>query len=309
MQSNDGATMLMKGSLLGEAQDAVLSIDKFPLATLDPLVRAALPSLHTPPHSPPAPLGPLAKPLSALQGYAYRAADALSLPYSGSREPGSARGAGAGSAAGNAATAAAPIRGLLHASGTLSGSAEQPAAALSARVDAASLGAVPLSTAAASATLDPAGHMNVSAEIVPAAAPGSLVLAAEASVPDGTGLDATLTIRDAGLAVLTELTGAAGPKWREGSADVRVHARGTVAAPTMSGSATVSRARLDMPHLREPLTGVAGALAVEGEVLKVKDLKGSAGEEGRLTAKGRLPLTPRAAREVRLPMAGHGCVI
>lgn len=310
MQSHDGATMSMKGSLLGEVQDAALSIDKFPLATLNPLVRAALPSLHSSPHTPPAPLGPLAKPLSALQGYAYRAADALSLPYSGSRGPGSAGAPGGGSAAANSsgAAAAAPIRGLLHASGTLSGSAERPAAALSARVDAASLGAVPLSTAAASATLDPTGHVNVSAELVPAAAPGSLVLAAEASVPDGTGLDASLTVRDAGLAVLTELTGPAGPKWREGSADVRVHARGTVAAPALSGSATLSRARLDMPHLREPLTGVAGSLAVEGDVLKVKDLKGSAGEEGRLAAKGRLPLTPRAATEVQLPTATHGRV-
>lgn len=291
--------MSMKGSLLGEAQDAALSIDKFPLATLDPLVRAALPSLHTPPRTPPAPLGPLAKPLSALQGYAYRAADALSTRYGGGRLSGAAaRGA---VAAGAPATAtSAPIRGLLHASGTLSGSAERPAAALSARVDAASLGAVPLSTAAATATLDPSGHVNVSAELVPASASGSLALAAEATVPDGSGLDASLTVRDAGLAVLTEFTGPAGPKWQEGSADVRLHARGSVATPALSGSATFARGRLAMPHLREPLTGVAGTLVVERDVLKVKDLKAAAGD-GRVMAKGRLPLTPQAAKQVRPP--------
>lgn len=298
MQSHDGATMSLKGSMLGEEQDAALSIDRFPLATLDPLVRAALPSLHSPPAAPPVPLGPLAKPLAALQGYAYRAADALSIPYTGRMQAAAAGGASQAAASATAA-AAAPIRGLLHATGSLGGSAQQPSASLAARVDAASLGAVPLSAASASATLDPSGHVRVSAELVPATASGSVALAAEASVPDGSGLDASLTVRDAGLAVLTELTGPAGPKWLDGSADVQLRAIGSVADPAMSGSATLTRAQVDMPHLKEPLTGVAGTLVVERDVLKVKDLKAAAGD-GKLAARGRLPLTPGAARRVRV---------
>jgi hypothetical protein len=75
---------------------------------------------------------------------------------------------------------------------------------------------------------------------------GSLALDAEAAVPSGSFLNANLTVRDAGMAVLTELTGDSGPKWIEGRADVKLRAEGTVAEPSISGSASLSRARLQV---------------------------------------------------------------
>lgn len=48
-----------------------------------------------------------------------------------------------------------------------------------------SLGTVALSTASATATVSPPGHITVSVAVTPAAAAGSLALDAEASVPSG----------------------------------------------------------------------------------------------------------------------------
>lgn len=59
-------------------------------------------------------------------------------------------------------------------------------------------------------------------------------------------MNASLTVRDAGMAVLTELTGPSGPKWLEGRADVKLRAEGSVAEPSISGSAALSRARLQV---------------------------------------------------------------
>ena len=153
----------------------------------------------------------------------------------------------------------AAIRGLLHASGALSGTADKPAANVTARVDRASLGAVALSTASATAAVSSSGHLTVSAEVTPAAAAGSLALDAEASVPSGSDLNASLTVRDAGMAVLTELTGPSAPDWLEGRADVKLRAEGSVADPSVSGSASLSRARLQVPHPPYPLSACLSA--------------------------------------------------
>ena len=55
-----------------------------------------------------------------------------------------------------------------------------------------------------------------------------------------------------------------------------------------------------MPNVKDPLTGVHGTFAVDRDVVKLKDVRASAGPEGSLTAKGRLPLTPEAAEKVRI---------
>ena len=58
-----------------------------------------------------------------------------------------------------------------------------------------------------------------------------------------------------------------------------------------------------MPNLKEPLAGVHGTFTVERDVVKLKDVRASAGPEGHVSAKGRLPLTPSAAHRVRaLPL-------
>ena len=80
MQSHDSATMSVRGTMAEDALNATLDISSFPLDTLEPLVRATLPSLRPPPASR-TPHAPVAKTLSALQHYARRAADALAIPY------------------------------------------------------------------------------------------------------------------------------------------------------------------------------------------------------------------------------------
>ena len=72
--------MSVRGTMAEDALNATLDISSFPLDTLEPLVRATLPSLRPPPASR-TPHAPVAKTLSALQHYARRAADALAIPY------------------------------------------------------------------------------------------------------------------------------------------------------------------------------------------------------------------------------------
>lgn len=56
---------------------------------------------------------------------------------------------------------------------------------------------------------------------------------------------------------------------------------------------------LQVPSLKEPLSAVHGTFTVERDVVKLKDVRANAGSEGKVSARGRLPLTPQAAGKVR----------
>lgn len=66
--------------------------------------------------------------------------------------------------------------------------------------------------------------------------------------------------------------------------------KGTVDQPVVDGSATFSRAIVDSPFLRTPLTNFAGTIHVISNRLCINSMESRVGRKGRLSMKGSLPL-------------------
>jgi len=227
-QASHASANPLQGTLLGAHQDATVKLDDFPLDLLEPLVEAALPNLH----APKAPgslshLGPVTRPIYAVQRRLRRAAEAL--PF---QSPPAAVDAAPTS----------PITGKLFLSGNIAGPVDAPRVTVGVRLENAALGRVPLSEAHASATLGGDGRAKITSKLTPAGASGSVVVTSAFQVPSLEALDASVEVRDAGMALLSELAGDAAA-WMEGKAALSLRVTGSVAEPRVSGKAQVRLGR------------------------------------------------------------------
>ena len=282
----EGATLSVTGNLLSQAQDARIKLSGLPLDVFRPLVQAALPNLQAAPVEPPQAFQPVSQPLAALQRQIKRTADAIATPHSALRpavEP-----------------SPAPIQGRLHVDGTVSGPVDAPEGELRLRVDDAVLGSLPLSEASARTRFGGDGVAHVEAVVAPAGASGRVEADCRLHVPDGEGLSGTVTVRDGGMLVLSELSGD-DVRWVEGRATVRVSASGTLAEPQLAADAQLARGCVAVAHLKEPLRGVSGRLRLAGDVVTVTNLQATCGRAGVIKASGTLPLreADRVLTEVR----------
>ena len=282
----EGATLSVTGNLLSQAQDARIKLSGLPLDVFRPLVQAALPNLQAAPVEPPQAFQPVSQPLAALQRQIKRTADAIATPHSALRpavEP-----------------SPAPIQGRLHVDGTVSGPVDAPEGELRLRVDDAVLGSLPLSEASARTRFGGDGVAHVEAVVAPAGASGRVEADCRLHVPDGEGLSGTVTVRDGGMLVLSELSGD-DVRWVEGRATVRVSASGTLAEPQLAADAQLARGCVAVAHLKEPLRGVSGRLRLAGDAVTVTNLQATCGRAGVIKASGTLPLreADRVLTEVR----------
>ena len=101
-------------------------------------------------------------------------------------------------------------------------------------------------------------------------------------------LDVRLSVRDSGMALLTTLT--PDVRWQQGSADVAVHVTGNTEHPSMTGAATISRATVECPLLRFPLTNLSAEVHASDNRLTVEALDARSGKRGHIRVRGSLPL-------------------
>lgn len=164
-----------------------------------------------------------------------------------------------------------------------------------------------LSQAQASARLSEARQLSFNVEVVPAEGhrqagyvrAGGMVPLAEAALGGSSGgkdsaqqqqqqMDVRLSVKDGGMALLTSVT--PDLRWQGGLAVVDVRLRGPMDQPVLSGSASISRATLDCPLLRFPLTNVSTEVRAGGGMVMVDSLEARCGRRGHLKARGALPV-------------------
>jgi hypothetical protein len=109
------------------------------------------------------------------------------------------------------------------------------------------------------------------------------------------------------MALLTSLT----PElhWQGGLAAIDIRLRGPAERPAVSGSASISRATLDCPLLRFPLSNVNAEVRAGGGVLAVDSFEARCGRRGYLRARGSLPVYGASATGPAAPSAAamqHG---
>lgn len=289
----EGATLSAEGNLLGQGQSATVQLDGLPLDVFRPLVQAALPNLQASREAP-STFAPVTKPLAALQRQLRRSVESLMAPQ------------GPLATKRGTATAAdlnpAPIRGLLHVQGSLTGPVDTPEGEVNVRVDNAALGTLRLSEASARGRIRGDGVARLQAAMVPSGTSGRVEMDCEVHVPDGQNLTAHLHVKDAGMLVLSELAGE-NARWQEGRAAVHVSAVGSVGDPLVTADAQFARGRMMVPHLREPLRGLSGRLRLANNAVSVTNVQASCGKSGVIKVGGSLPLNAQppagAVAEVR----------
>lgn len=285
------AKLLVRGSLLGERQDATVLLTDFPVATLRPFFRAVPALEHTSPAVAAASSSPVPSPYPL----------GLVANMLGTATKGLQQGADADS----------PINGMLYVSGNVGGSRDQPAGEVAVRLYDAAVGPTRLAQAQASARLSESQQLTFNVDIVPAeghrqsghvkvvgvvplsaldpaaaaggAAAGSGGAAGAASSGRGPRdpsqpLDVRLSVRDSGMSILTSMT----PdfRWRQGTAEVGLRVSGSLQRPTVVGSASVSKASIDCPFLRFPLTIVTADVQCAEGLLTVDALDARVGRKG-----------------------------
>lgn len=168
-------------------------------------------------------------------------------------------------------------------------------------------GATRLSQAQASARLNEQQQLSFNVEFVPAEghrqsgyvrASGTVPLA-DADVAIGTAgsragepaqqqLDVRLSVKDSGMAILTSVT--PDVHWQQGQATIDLRLRGSLMQPVLSGGASISKATLDCPLLRFPLTNVGAEVRAREDLLTVESLEARCGRRGFARARGSLPM-------------------
>jgi translocation and assembly module TamB len=170
-------------------------------------------------------------------------------------------------------------------------------------------GATRLSQAQASARLNEQQQLSFNVEFVPAEghrqsgyvrASGTVPLAdadvATATVSSRAGepaqqqqqLDVRLSVKDSGMAILTSVT--PDVHWQQGQASIDLRLRGSLMQPVLSGGASISKATLDCPLLRFPLTNVSAEVRAGEDLLTVESLEARCGRRGFARARGSLPV-------------------
>lgn len=278
------AKLLVRGSLLGERQDATVLLTDFPVATLRPFFRAVPALEHTSPAVASASASPVPSPYPL----------GLVANMLGTATKGLQQGADADS----------PINGMLYVSGNVGGSRDQPAGEVAVRLYDAAVGPTRLAQAQASARLSENQQLTFNVDIVPAEGhrqsghvkivgvvplsaldPAAAEDASSAGAAAARGqrdpsqpLDVRLSVRDSGMSILTSMT----PdfRWRQGTAEVGLRVSGALQRPTVVGSASVSKASIDCPFLRFPLTIVTADVQCAEGLLTVDALDARVGRKG-----------------------------
>ena len=158
-----------------------------------------------------------------------------------------------------------------------------------------------LSQAQASARLSESQQLSFNVELVPAEGhrqaghvrAGGVVPIVDAGGGSKAGehMDVRLSVKDGGMALLTSVT--PDLRWQGGLAAIDVRLRGPVEQPVLSGSASISRATLDCPLLRFPLTNAGAELRAGAGMLTVEALEARCGRRGHIRARGSLPVYGR----------------
>lgn len=143
-------------------------------------------------------------------------------------------------------------------------------------------GVVPLADAAASGGSSGGQH---------AGAPHALQTAQAAAAQQ---MDVRLSVKDGGMAVLTSVT--PDVQWLGGQAAIDVRLRGPLDRPVLSGAASLSKASLECPVLRFPLTAVSAEVRAGGDLLTVDALEARCGRRGHIRARGSLPVYGAGSR-------------
>lgn len=185
-----------------------------------------------------------------------------------------------------------------------------------------------MSQAQASARLNEAQQLSFSVEVVPAEGhrqagyvrAAGMVPLAEASATSSSSskageaavaqpslyppttqqqqqMDVRLSVKDGGMAVLTSIT--PDVQWQQGQAAIDVRLRGSPDQPVLSGSASISKATLDCPVLRFPLTNVSAEVRAGDDLLTVEALEARCGRRGHIRVRGSLPVYGQAAAPAR----------
>lgn len=101
-------------------------------------------------------------------------------------------------------------------------------------------------------------------------------------------LDVRLSVKDGGMAILTSVT--PDVQWQGGQAAIDMRLRGSLEQPVLSGVASVSKATLDCPFLRFPLTNVSADVRAGDDRLTVEALEARCGRRGHIRVRGSLPV-------------------
>ncbi|KAK9840821.1 hypothetical protein WJX81_007219 [Elliptochloris bilobata] len=297
------AQLLIRGALLGAAQDATVLLTDFPVALLQPLFRA-MPAL------------------------AHAAPAASAAGAGGSGNGGSLGGLvpsfvrNSNLRANTGAYTDSPVNGLLYVRGTVGGSAEVPEGELVVRLYEGAVGPTRLAQAQARAALDSRQRLTFSADLVPAEAgrhaghmhvAGGLPLrpasagsqqqgpALGAPLPTAPGaeagddadqLDVSVSVKDSGMRLVTALSHDV--RWESGAAEVSLQVSGDMARPRVEGAAQLSKAALVCPWTRYPISNLSATVRLADNALKVEALDAHVGRRGRIRVKGHLPLTAPA---------------
>ncbi|KAL6785562.1 hypothetical protein ACKKBF_B00775 [Auxenochlorella protothecoides x Auxenochlorella symbiontica] len=311
------AKLLVRGGLLGAAQDASLLLTDFPVATLRPLFRGVPALRHAVPAAPPAPGaggGGAAPPrppwldalASSLSGAVGRLGRGLLTPATRSGLAAAAAGAADGGGG------RSPIDGLLYVSGSLRGSAAAPRGDVAVRLFDAALGDTRLARAAGRATLSEDAALAFEVDLAPAerapagragaggkAPRASGAVHAEGSLglgPAGAA-DVRVSVRDGGMALITAML--PDVSWEGGGAEVLLDISGPVADPMVSGTARLTKGVLACPYLKFPLRGINAQARCEDGVFTLDAAEARSGRTGIIRAKGWLPLTAGGAARMQ----------
>lgn len=79
--------------------------------------------------------------------------------------------------------------------------------------------------------------------------------------------------------------------WKEGSADIRFSIQGSLRQPEASGSVSLSRATVDSPLLRYPITNLTSSMTFDSKALQVEKFEGRIGKKGSFEVSGTMPFT------------------
>lgn len=204
--------------------------------------------------------------------------------------------------------------------GNLGGSATTPTGSLHVRLTDGAIGSTRLSRAAAQVAVTPAQVLAVNLELAPAEAAGNVRLAGTVALPTSSGstsasasgaaagaaadeaVDLVVSVSDGGMALLSSLVPSF--RWESGGANVSLRVSGSLAAPQLSGGASLSRAVVHSGYLRAPVTHLGGSISLDGNTLVAAAVEGRVGSKGHVRLNGALPVQPPPAAQLAAGVGG-----
>jgi len=280
------ASLRIVGAMLGDKQDAQLTLTDFPLSLLQSVMNLFPYSSQKVQSSGTGSPGGLLNPMSHVGG----------LSGIGSSQPQNDD----------------IVSGNLYVNAALGGSATTPQGNINFQVLDGSLRNAKLSRAEANAAVTSDQRFTFNINLQPASGPGHVKLmgstpfkysfrknAAIQGKKQGTGsegsdhIEIDAAVKDNGMLLVSSLW----PQviWQSGSADIAMQVRGTSAEPSISGVAHVNRASVSSPWLTRRLSGLGATVRLQNNMLHVDAFDGKIGRKGFIKINGFLPLEDKYA--------------